>query len=401
MDQRLAFVLEAKKAESSFAELCRIYEISRPTGYELVRRYEKEGPVGLLDRSRAPHESPQAIGERVEAAILEARGKHPRWGPRKLKAWLAAQKPGSQWPAHSSIGELLRRHGLTVPQKRRRRTPPSEQPFGECDQSNAVWCIDFKGWFQTGDGEKCNPLTLTDAYSRYLLRCQVVDQTDGKRVQPVLEAAFREYGLPLAIRSDNGAPFASRGLMGLSRLSIWWIKLGIVPERIVPGKPQQNGRHERMHLTLLQETALPPERTLRGQQRKFDSFRREFNEERPHEALSMKTPASLYQPSSRPYPARTPIIEYPSAQTVRKVHERGVIFWKHEPVFLSETLRGEHVGLEAIDERRWKVYFAHLELGVFDSHKLQFSPAVQGRRRKRKHRWGTEKEVAEEGKQHV
>ena len=384
MDQRLTFVVAAKKAELSFAELCRIYEISRPTGYELVRRYEKEGLGGLIDRSRAPHESPQSIGEKVEAAILEAREKHPRWGPRKLKAWLAARKPESQWPAHSSIGELLRRHGLTVPQKRRRRTPPSEQPFGECDQSNAVWCIDFKGWFQTGDGEKCNPLTLTDAYSRYLLRCQVVEQADGERVKPVLEAAFREYGLPRAIRSDNGAPFASRGLMGLSRLSIWWIKLGIVPERIVPGKPQQNGRHERMHLTLLQETALPPERTLRGQQRKFDWFRREFNEERPHEALSMKTPASLYRPSCRAYPARTPIIEYPSAQTVRRVQKRGQIFWKHEPVFLSETLMGEQVGLEAIDERHWKVFFAHLKLGVFDSYKLRFHPAVQGRRRQRK-----------------
>jgi transposase InsO family protein len=384
LEQRLEFVLEAKKAELSFAELCRTYGISRPTGYELVRRYEQEGPAGLVDRSRAPHDSPHALSEAAEGAILELREKHPRWGPRKLRSWLAEHKPRTNWPATSTIGELLRRSGLTVPAKRRRRTPVSEQPFGACDQCNAVWCIDFKGWFRTGDGERCNPLTLTDAYSRYLLRCQVLEQPDGERVKPILETAFREYGLPQAIRSDNGAPFASRGLAGLSRLSIWWIKLGIVPERIVPGKPQQNGRHERMHLTLLQETIQPPARTLRGQQQRFDAFRAEFNNERPHEALSMKTPGSIYQASGRPFPVRLPEIEYPQFQTVRKVHERGAIFWKHQPIFVSETLAGEHVALAPIDERYWKVFFAQLELGVFDAHCLTFRPAAAGRKRRRK-----------------
>jgi len=238
---------------------------------------------------------------------------------------------------------------------------------GEC---NAVWCADYKGWFRTRDGTRIDPLTITDAYSRYLFRCQALDAADYAHSKPVFEAAFREYGLPERMRTDNGAPFGSNGESGLTGLSVWWIKLGIVPERIEPGKPQQNGRHERMHRTLKQETATPPARSRRKQQERFDDFRREYNEERPHAALEQKPPATYYQASPRAYPERIGEVEYPADWEVRRIAGAGQIRWSGEYVFVSHALQGERVGLEQIDDEHWRVWFSFYQIGVLDAAKM-------------------------------
>ena len=261
-----------------------------------------------------------------------------------------------------------------IERRRRRKTPPYTQPFAAADGPNQVWCADFKGWFRTQDGERIDPLTITDAHSRYLLRCQATEKTDTEAVRAICEAAFREYGMPWAMRSDNGAPFASRAVAGLSRLAVYWMKLGIVPERIEPGHPEQNGRHERMHRTLKEETASPAAANRRAQQRAFDRFRREYNEQRPHEALGMQTPGSRYACSPREYPGRVPEPEYDSSLQVRRVQHHGGFNWKGHEVFLSETLGGERIGLEAVDERYWCVHFAAFPIAWFDSRELVTGP---------------------------
>jgi len=304
-DERLLLVEEFAAGERSRAEICRRYGVSRKTGYKWYEQFLLHGLAGLADRSRRPLHQPNAVDEEMVGGILEARSRYPSWGERKLKAWLEREHRERCWPSTSSIGNILQRYGLTRPHKRRRRATPSSELTQPCE-ANQVWAIDFKGWFRTGDGQRCDPLTLSDTHTRYLLRCQAVDQTGGKFIRPLLEASFREYGLPARILSDNGAPFASTGIGGLSRLSVWWLRLGIVPERIAPGHPEQNGRHERMHRTLKQETAQPPARSVRAQQQVFDRFREEYNQERPHEALAMATPASVYAPSLRRFPERLP-----------------------------------------------------------------------------------------------
>lgn len=390
MDERMRFVLEVEQGEESVSELCQIYGVSRETGYVWLRRYRAGGMEALQDIGRAPLRHPNQTAERIEQAVLELRRAHMKWGPRKLKRVLERQQPRRTWPAASTIGEMIARAGLVVRRKQRRRVPPYTEPFATADAPNRVWCVDFKGWFRTGDGTRIDPLTISDAHSRYLLRCQAVEKTDGARVQAIFEAAFREYGIPEAIRSDNGAPFASRALCGLSRLSVWWRKLGIVPERIEAGHPEQNGRHERMHLTLKQETAMPPERDRRAQQRAFDRFRREYNQLRPHEALQMQTPDALYTPSSRDFPPRLAEVEYPTAMQVRKVRDRGVISWRgHRHVFLTEVLIGEQVGLLPVDDRYWLVYFMTLPIACFDSYKLRMLPLP-------KHQFDTD-EAGQEG----
>ena len=368
MDQRARFVIDCEKREFSKAALCRMYGISRPTADKWLRRYWETGLDGLADLSRVPRRHPNQISVQAEEAVLQLRRAHPHWGPKKLKAVLEKEKPDRTWPANSTIGEVLKRNGLTVPRKRRRRTPAFSQPFIDCNESNAVWCADFKGWFRTLDRSRCDPFTLSDAHSRFLLRCQAVKQTGFATVRGILEAAFREFGLPLAIRTDNGTPFASRGIFGLSRLSVWCMKLGIIPERIEPGKPQQNGRHERMHLTLKQETAMPPKRTLRSQQRCFDRFREEFNFVRPHEALEMRCPAEVYCYSPRAYPEHLVAVEYPSGLSTRPVQKRGEFYWKRHRVFLGEAFGHERIGLEPVDGRYWFVYFTDVVIGVFDSY---------------------------------
>jgi len=355
-------------------ELCQRYEVARETGYVWLRRYRATGVAGLVERSRAADRHANQTPEDLERLVVELRQAHMRWGPRKLKRILERDQPGRPWPAASTIGVLLKREGLVVARKKRGRTAPYTAPLAHADESNRVWCADFKGWFRTGDGQRIDPLTISDAHSRYLLRCQAVEKTDTARVQAIFEAAFREHGLPQAIRTDNGAPFASRAWAGLSRLAVWWIKLGIVPERIAAGHPEQNGRHERMHRTLKQEAAQPPAPNRRQQQQALDHFRQEYNGVRPHEALGMRTPASVYQLSPRKFPARVPEPQYPENMLVRSVRPHGCFRWKKHDVFLTEVLWGEQVGLLPEDDRWLTIYFAQLPLARFDSHKLQVTP---------------------------
>lgn len=374
LDQRTRFVLDYQSGLYTMAELCRRYQISRQTGYESVKRYERAGAEGLQERSRAPLRHPNQTAIEIEEQVVELRRKRPSWGPRKLRAYLAQHDSATVWPAPSTIGALVKREGLAIPRRKRRRAPPYTQPLAHAEHANQVWCADFKGWFTTADGDRIDPLTISDAHSRYLLRCQAVEKTNTEQVQALFEASFREYGLPLAIRTDNGAPFASRAVAGLSRLSVYWIKLGIVPERIQAGHPQQNGRQERMHLSLKQETATPPAANRRQQQRAFDRFRRQYNEERPHEALGQKTPSSCYQFSTREYPAQVPEPEYGDSVQVRRVQGHGQFSWKHQDVFLTEVLIGERVGLEPVDDRYWCIYFAEFPIAIFDSHHLHVQP---------------------------
>ena len=328
VDERMRFVMAAEKREEPFAAICRQFGVSRKAGYKWLARYREAGVEGLLDRSRAPLNRRQAIGEEVAERCLAVRRAHPTWGPLKARAFLERRAPSIDWPAPSTIGLLFDREGLTVKRKLRRRSPPSSAPFADCGAANDVWCIDFKGWFLTGDGARCEPLTLTDAMSRYLLRCQALARTDGEHVWAVLDAAFREFGLPLRLRSDNGSPFASIGVGGLSRLSVLVIKAGVKPERIAPGKPQQNGRHERMHLTLLKDAATPPAMSLREQLDRFRAFQRVYNEERPHQGLGNATPAERYCASPRRWDGVLREPDYPVDHEVRRVRSNGEIKWR-------------------------------------------------------------------------
>jgi putative transposase len=377
MEERTRFVLEYERGLYRMTELCQIYGIARETGYYWVRRFRAGGVRALADLGRAPQRHPNQTGEEIERAVLELRRAHMSWGPRKLKCVLERERPQECWPAASTIGTMLAREGLVVAGKKRRRVPPYTQPFASADEPNQIWCADFKGWFRAGDGTRIDPLTISDARSRYLLRCQAVEKTDTARVQAIFEAAFREYGMPQAIRSDNGAPFASPAVAGLSRLAVWWMKLNIVPERIAAGHPEQNGRHERMHRTLKQETAMPPQANRRAQQRSFDRFRREYNQQRPHEALDMQTPSSIYRPSPRRYPLRVPDPEYGSGLLVRRVQRHGQFSWKHQDVFLSETLVGERIALLSSDDGCFTIFFAQFPIACFDSRRLRILPLSQ------------------------
>jgi transposase InsO family protein len=366
MDERMMFVSEWLAGDRSKAEICRRYGVSRKTGYKIAGRYEREGPAGLFDRSRAPHGHPNAVGEEEEAMILALRAEHPSWGPKKIKARLETVHRHRTWPAASTIGAILSRHGLVARRKLRRRAAPPVSPLRAACEANQVWGIDFKGWFRTGDGARCDPLSISDLASRYVIRLQAVTRTDEEHVWPVIEAAFIEFGVPETMRSDNGPPFASTGAGGLSRLAVKLIKAGVRPERIEPGKPQQNGRHERLHRTLKAETARPPAADLRAQQRRFDDFRRTFNEERPHEALGQETPASHFAPAARSYGYRLKEPEYPDGHHIRRVRQNGEIKWAGQLIFLSEALIGEPVGIAETDHGRFSVHFGPVYLGYLD-----------------------------------
>ncbi len=371
VEERFRFIEDWKSEEWTMTELCQFYGVSRVTGYKWLERYESGGLEELGDQSRAPHEHPNAVSEGMEDLIIAVRAQHASWGAPKIRAWLERKHPAKSLPAESTIGAILKRNGLTVARKRRRSSRPASEPLAHASAPNTVWCADYKGWFRTQDGTRIDPLTISDACSRYLFRCQAVANPDYAHSKPVMEAAFREYGLPQRMRTDNGAPFGSNGESGLTGLTVWWIKLGIIPEHITPGKPQQNGRHERMHKTLKQETASPPAANRRQQQERFDRFRNEYNEERPHEALNQKTPASCYQPSPREYPARLREVEYPADWQVRRVFDGGQIRWHVDRVFVSHALVGEPVGLEQIDDRYWRVWFSSYQVGTLDTVKRQ------------------------------
>jgi transposase InsO family protein len=374
MEERLRFVFEYDQGERSMTELCQRYGIARETGYVWVRRYREKGMAGMAERSRAARRHANQTSAEIEQMVLELRQAHMRWGPRKLKWVLEKNEPGRVWPAVSTIGTLLKREGLVVARRKRRRTTPYSEPLAHADGPNRVWCADFKGWFRTRDGERIDPLTISDAHSRYLLKCQGVEKTDTARVMAIFEAAFREFGMPEAIRTDNGAPFASTALAGLSRLAVWWMKLGIVPERIEAGHPEQNGRHERLHRTLKQEVAQPPAANRREQQRAMERFRYDYNQVRPHEALGMQTPAAVYEPSAQSFPERLPEPEYPDPMQVLHVKSQGQFRWKKQDVFLSEVLWGEPIGLLPVDDRWFTVYFARFPIARFDSRQLRVLP---------------------------
>ena len=371
MDEKLTFIAEYLGGELSMTGLCEAYGISRKTGYKWIGRYLREGPEGLAERSRAPHRHGGVMAAEVAAAIVAQRRKRPHWGARKLRAVLMGERPEVVWPAASTMGDLLRRQGLVTPRHRRREVAVVRQPFRTVAAANDIWCIDFKGWFRTRDGQRCDPLTLSDAHSRFLLACVIIPpRTDT--VRAAVEQVFRRYGMPLAIRSDNGAPFAGPGVGGLSRLAVGWIKAGIALERIEPGQPQQNGRHERMHRTLKNETAKPPAQSAGEQQARFDHFRNDFNTCRPHEALGQKPPAAFYQPSPRPYPERLPEPWYDPSHATRRVRTNGCIKWSGKLVFISETLKGETVGVAETHSGHWIVRFADIDLGIMDCRSKEF-----------------------------
>ena len=380
MDEKLDFVLAWHRGEAPMTALCAAYGISRKTGYKWLGRYREAGPGGLAERSRAPRRHGRSMAPGVAAAIVELRRAHPFWGPRKLRAVLMREHPGTVWPAASTMGELLRAEGLVPRRRLRRRLPSPARPFREAAGPNDVWCIDFKGWFRTGDGERCDPLTITDAWSRYLLAVAIVPPRTAP-VEAAVEAAFRRYGVPLALRSDNGTPFASTAAGGLSRLSVRWAKAGIELERIDPGQPQQNGRHERMHRTLKTETAKPPAASAAAQQARFDRFREEFNAVRPHEALGQAPPATVYRRSPRAWRGPEEPV-YDAGHAARRVRPNGCIKWGGEEVFVSEALAGESVGIAETEDGAWIVRFAGIDLGLFDrqSRKLiRFRAARPGR----------------------
>lgn len=382
MEQRADLVREFESGLFTMTELAAQYGISRKTGYKWVAAYEAQGVAGLADRSRRPHHSPHATAEDLVEALLAIRRRHPRWGPKKLLAIVQRRQGDLAWPARSTVAALLQRRGLVTP--RRRREPPpmaTGSARGVITRPNAVWTVDYKGEFLTGDGRYCYPFTLRDGFSRYVLRCDALTAHTLAVTRPRFERAFAQYGLPDRIRSDNGPPFGGPGLGRLSTLAAWWIRLGIVPERIDPGHPEQNGSHEQFHRVLKAETTRPPARSATAQQRRFTRFCTEYNQDRPHEGLQQTVPAQHYQPSSRAMPRRLPPLEYPGHAEIRRVDQNGYVSWR-TPLFVSAALAEQPVAFEEVDDGVWTVTFASLVLGRFDErhHRIHPIAAITGGR---------------------
>lgn len=362
VDERLKFVAAAKSGRHSMTELCAQFGISRKTGYKFLRRYAEEGPEAFRDRSRSPHRHPNQTPPEVEAAILRVRKAHPTWGSKKILAVLEREWDIDWIPARSTVDAVLKRAGLVKVRGRRARRQPSSPPVVEATAPNDVWSIDYKGWFRVGDGTRCDPLTLNDVFSRASLECRAMVAPKLEDVRRRLEYAFWNLGVPRYLLSDNGPPFASRGIGKLSRLGVWLLRLGVQPILIEPGHPEQNGRHERFHETLKAETATPPRQSIRAQQRAFDRFRSIYNDERPHEALDMRTPGELYVRSKRSMPFPIPEHEYADRFEVRRVRPDGAIKWAGGRVFVGEALAGELVGLEDV-AGCWHVHLGPMRLG--------------------------------------
>jgi transposase InsO family protein len=384
MEQRKEFLEAAIRGEHSFTELCRRFGISRKNGYKWLNRHLIElavpgGTTSFADRSRRPHNSPTAISPEVEAAIVDVRKLRPHWGPKKLRIVLLKQCPELELPSESTFAAVLKRNGLVRRRRKRTKSPPYTAPLGHAAHPNAVWSIDFKGDFAIGRA-RCYPLTVTDSYSRFIIACVALTGTGTNAVKRVLRRVFDEFGLPEAIRSDNGCPFSSRGVAGLSTLSVWWHKLGIRHERIDPGHPEQNGRHERMHLDLKRETTNPPATTIAKQQRLFDQFRARFNQERPHEALEQRTPHEFYEVSSR----RLPVawwgtdFDYDMEAEALRVSKDGYVATHRGSFFLSTTLKHELVEIDWYERNRARVLFGTMNLGEIVAkpkrRQLRFSP---------------------------
>ena len=365
MDERVRFIADYQSGLWTMTELCERYEVSRRVGYKWRDRYRLEGAAGLMDRSHAPLRHGRATPPNIVEAIVGLRRERPNWGPRKIVAKLEQRQPDVEWPSASTAGEILKRAGLVGNRRLRRRAPPRLGELTVPQYANHVWGIDHKGWIRLGDGSRVEPFTMTDGFSRYLIGVAATSSTRHAECQPLLKRAFQEYGLPEVIRSDNGAPFASTGTTGLTALSVWWIKLGIRHERIDPGHPQQNGRHERFHATLLEAMRpAPPSRA--AQARRFAAFVRDYNEERPHEALGQRPPASLYQSSPRSMPARLPEPDYPAEAAVRQVRSNGQIKWRGDTIYICSSLIGETIAIEETDHGHWQVRFFDVPIGVID-----------------------------------
>ena len=372
MNERLIMISDYLSGDYSISQLARRRGVSRKTAYKWIERYEADPAHGLEELSRAAHHHPNAISQQMEGRILEWKAKYPLWGAPKIHSKLIGSE---DCPAESTVSNVLARHGLTRPVRRRARATPSLGPLSDPGGANQMWCVDFKGWFRLGNGQRCDPLTMSDGYSRYLICCQgFCNGTGNLVVRPVFERTFRENGVPEKIRSDNGTPFASVGLAGLSVLSVWWLQLGIKVERIQPGHPEQNGRHERMHRTLKEATATRPSWNLQGQQKRFDAFRQEYNEQRPHEALGQQPPASRYAPSVRPYPERLIEPQYADDWQKRRVRINGAIVWKGCELYVSQALSGQWVGLEPVGDGLWQMHFMSLELGMLDERRNRVQP---------------------------
>jgi transposase InsO family protein len=354
-------------------DLCREFGISEKTGRKFKKRYERHGVDGLKDLSRRPHRSPRQVRRDMVTEILAIRHRYPNWGPKKLKDRLHELIPGLHWPAASTIGVILKNEGLVKERKRRYRGQAKPTDLRTTLGPNELWCIDFKGHFRLGNKRYCYPLTVTDHFSRFILGCEALESTKGWPAQVELEDIFQEFGLPTAIRSDNGSPFASSGRLGLTPLAVWLMRLGIELERIEPGHPEQNGRHERMHLTLKTECTRPPAGTLLEQQEKFDSFVTQFNNERPHEALEMKRPANVFKPSNRPFPEELQPLDYPLHDLTKVVRHEGHIHVRNDTVvYVSTSLAGERLGLRQLSAETWLVTFMDLDLGYIDTSTKKF-----------------------------
>ena len=357
IEERRCFIRDHIRGLESIAELCRRYGVSRQTGHKWIRRFRDGGVQGLHDRSRRPLSCSHSVPDPVVRELLETRRRHPTWGARKLLILIARRHPDWYLPSASTAHEVIKRHGFVKKRRRSMKRPHPGQPLTPMDRPNVVWTADFKGQFKTLDGLYVYPLTIQDGYSRFILAVHGLLSNHLEPTKAVFRRVFREYGLPDRIRTDNGTPFAANALGRLSRLSIWWIRLGITPEFIEPGKPQQNGRHERMHRTLKRDTALPPQKNRLTQQHRFNSFRAEFNSVRPHEALAQRTPAEFYSPSERRMPRRIAARKYPDHYEVRKVSSNGGIRWGTHWVNVSRILGGEFIGLTEVDDGLWHVYF--------------------------------------------
>ncbi len=364
VSERMRFITRLESGER-MSDLCREFQISRKTGYKLVQRWKTKGPQGLFDESRKPVRSPHRVAEPVVKAILKLKAKYPTWGAKKLRAKLASSQPGIRVPAQSTIHLMLEKRGLVKKRKRRRPVPVSDTPLAAPNAPNELWCADFKGQFQLQNGKYCYPLTITDNFSRSILACIALENT---RVEPSLAAfrlTFEEFGLPQAIRTDNGVPFATTGIGGLTKLSAFWVRLGIKLQRITPGKPQQNGCHERMHLTLKRETTRPSGLNVLQQQERFDKFVKVFNEERPHEAIGQRCPAHLYHRSQAVLPELLPL-KYPLHDRTCRVYKHGHINFfqrKRGHVYVGKALVGENVGLRELVDGSWLMSYADLDLG--------------------------------------
>jgi len=368
--ERSGFVRDATSGLYRFTELTEQYGVSRKTGYKWLDRWLEEGVDGLVERSHAVHVVANRTAPQIEELVVALRRRHRTWGPKKLLAVLQGQADVGRLPSRSTVAEILRRRGLSQSRPRRKREGHPGRPELVPSAPNDVWGADFKGQFRTRDGRYCYPFTLSDLFSRYLLCCDGYLSTNYESVKTSLERVFRERGLPLAIRSDNGSPFASTGIARLTRLGVWLLRLGIRRELIQPGKPGQNGRHERMHRTLKAEATQPPAANLKRQQVTFEAFRHEFNTDRPHEALAMKKPADIHRSSPRPFPERLAEPEYPAHFEVRRVSRNGGIRWKSRWLNVGHSLIEENIGLERIADGIWDVYFTNLRIGRFEERDL-------------------------------